>query len=359
MTFDPNAAASPDSGLFGLPTTRGESGIVIIPVPFDATTSYGAGTANGPEAVFEASKQVDLHDHHFGQVYEAGLFMEPIEGRLAKLNARARRLAEPIIERGGASSGDDEAAVRTIFEAGEAVRQFTYERFRTALKEGRTPGLLGGDHSTPLGAIQACAEHVAGASGGKGGKASGKGAGLGILHLDAHMDLRSAFEGFTYSHASIMYNVLKACSGVTRLVQIGIRDFGADELAFARSQKARVGVLFDADLAEAQLAGKKFLSLIDPLIKSLPQQVYVSVDIDALDPSLCPHTGTPVPGGLSFNQAALILKRLADSGRNVVGFDLVEVSPPRVKGLAPIDQITGARMLYKLCGLAAASRARR
>ncbi len=352
MPFDPNAAAAPDSGLFGLPTTRDEAGIVIVPVPYDATTSYGGGTSNGPEAVLEASRQVDLHDHHFGPVYEAGLFMEEIDASIESLSRVTRRLAVPIIERGGATKKDAKA-VKAIDTAGETVRRFTRERFEAALREGRTPGLLGGDHSTPLGAIEAVAGHAI-------KKRPAKPAdGLGILHLDAHMDLRDAFEGFAYSHASIMHNVLAHVPQVTRLVQIGIRDFGGDELAAAKSAKSRVAVLFDADLGEALLAGRAFRTLVDPLIKSLPRRVYVSVDIDALDPSLCPHTGTPVPGGLSFNQAALILKWLAASGREVVGFDLVEVCPPRAQDFPPIDQITGARMLYKLCGVAAASRARR
>ena len=159
MTFDPDAAAQPGSGIFGLPFTREQSRIVIIPVPFDATTSYGGGTAYGPRAVFDASAQVDLHDHQFGAVYRHGIFMERIPRDIAALSARARRLAKPIIARGGATKRD-RAAIARVNDACFSVAEHTYDRARTALDEGRIPGLLGGDHSTPFAAIWAAADHT-------------------------------------------------------------------------------------------------------------------------------------------------------------------------------------------------------
>jgi agmatinase len=336
MPFDPDAAGAPGSGIFGLPSTREESRIILLPVPFDATTSYGNGTARGPDAIFDASMQVDLYDRRFGRVYERGIYMVESSERIASLSEKARKLAAPLIEKGGAEPGNalDAAAVAKADAACEEVNAFTYDHTRAVLKEGKAPGLVGGDHSTPFGAIRACADHAGS---------------LGILHIDAHMDLRKAFEGFRYSHASIMHNVLSTVPQVVKLVQVGIRDFGEGEMDFGIEQGARVHTYFDDQWAEELLGGTSFGDLCKRAVSMLPQNVYVSFDIDALDPSLCPHTGTPVPAGLSFNQASLLLDALKQSSKKVVGFDLVEVCPGSDDEW---DANVGARVLYKLCGIA-------
>lgn len=334
--FDPDAPATPGSGIFGLPHTREQAALILVPVPFDATTSYRPGTADGPSAIRQASAQVDLLDRHFGPVYERGIFMEEEDRQIRKLSAQAGALARPLIEAGSGES-DPESLAR-VNAASESLNDFVHDRAARILAEGKIPGIVGGDHSTPFGAIRAIADRLGP---------------FGILHLDAHMDLRPAFEGFTFSHASIMHNVLTHIPQVSCLVQIGIRDCGAGEVEFARAQGRRVRVHYDDQWAEALLNGSHFSNLVDDALAPLPDNVYVSFDIDALDPSLCPHTGTPVPGGLSFNQAALILDALRRSGRRVVGFDLVEVAPGPV-GTPEWDANVGARILYKLCGLASA-----
>ena len=333
MAFDPDAAGAPGSGIFGLPHTREEAGVVLVPVPFDATTSYGHGAAKGPGAILRASMQVDLFDRRFGRIYERGIYMELEDERIGGLSEEARRSAAPLIETGGAGPGDH-AAVARVDAAGDEVNRFTYERFKRILAEGKAPGLIGGDHSTPFGAIRACAEHA------------GE---LGILHLDAHMDLRREYEGFRWSHASIMHNVLTLIPRVSRVVQVGIRDFGAGEMDLAAEQGQRVVTFYDDLWAQGVASGTPFLDLARKAVAALPERVYISFDIDALDPSLCPHTGTPVPGGLSFNQAVLLLDLLRQSGKRVVGFDLVEVAPG--SGGDEWDANVGARVLYKLCGV--------
>lgn len=357
-TFDPNAAAKPGSGIFGLPFTADESRIILVPVPFDATTSYGGGASRGPAAIRRASAQVDLQDPQFGPIYQRGIYMADESPAIRHLSQRARELALPIIEQGGPddASADDAHALATVNAAGDRVNAFVHEEFTRILASGKTPGLVGGDHSTPFGAIQACAEHVAARDAVPGGLETGETT-LGILHLDAHMDLREAFEGFTWSHASIMHNVMTRIPQVSHLVQIGLRDVGRDELDFADAHHGRVFPHFDHQWHRAMLDGARFTDLVRAALEPLPKHVYVSFDIDALDPSLCPHTGTPVPGGLSFHQAAIILELLAASGRTIVGFDLVEVTPgPRAGQDGPDaepewDANVGARLLYKLCAL--------
>lgn len=335
--FDPNAAAAPGSGIFGLPCTREESRIVILPVPFDATTSYRPGTADGPSAIFDASMQVDLFDARFGPVYARGIWMQDEDDRIRAWNDEARKIAKPIIEAGGADPQDPRhaEALASVSAACERVQALVYDHTKAVLDEGKIPALVGGEHSTPLGAIRAVAERYPG---------------VGILHIDAHYDLREAFEGFTYSHASIMHNVLSRLPQVGKLVSVGIRDFGEAEMAFARSQGSRCQTFFDHDLADELLRGGNFAAITERILAALPKQVYVSFDIDALDPALCPHTGTPVPGGLTFNQASYLLQALSKSGRTVVGFDLVEVAPGSPDE-PDLDANVGARVLYRLCGL--------
>lgn len=340
MSFDPDAPGQPEAGIFGLPHTRDQAAIILIPVPFDATTSYGTGTSRGPRSILQASTQVDLLDRQYGPIYEQGIFIEAENEQIAAASARARSLAEPIIAQSGPTESDA-AAVHQINDAGQLVNTFVSGQVAGILAEGKTPGLIGGEHAVSFGAIKTCAEH--------------RGP-IGVLQIDAHMDLRRAYEGFEWSHASIMWNVLTHVPQVTRLVQVGVRDYGKGELDFAAQQGHRVRTFYDADWYAQRADGRTILDQCREAIESLPEQVYISFDIDGLDPSLCPNTGTPVPGGLSFNEAALVLKTLADSGRKIVGFDLVEVCPG---GLGDWDANVGARMLYKLCGAAGTSTATR
>lgn len=341
--FNPDDAAKPGSGVFGLPYSLEQARIVLLPVPFDATTSFGGGTARGPEAIRDASAQVDLHDEQFGDAFRCGIHMAQPPRWIPPLARRARAAALPIIRAGGVdpsrATKAQRAALAAVDEASQRIERHTHDQCAAILAQGKVPGLIGGDHSTPLGAIRACAAHAAPAGG------------LGLLHIDAHLDLRDAFEGFAQSHASIMRNVLTHAPGVRAIVSVGIRDAGRAELDLVRAHPQRLHA--HTDLAWAQLIdrGRRFSDLALEAIATLPERVYVSFDIDGLDPSLCPHTGTPVPGGLSFHQASTLLGLLVASGRRVVGFDLVEVCPGPRGGTW--DATVGARVLYKLCGAAA------
>jgi agmatinase len=333
--FDPNAAAAKDSGIYGLPDTPDNATVVLIPVPFEATCSYGGGTVDGPQAIFEASKQVDLFDLDTGKPYEAGIAMLEGVEEVRAWNDEARALAKPIIEAGG--EGDPEPVNALC----EKMNDWVYTHARAWLKRNKLVGVVGGDHSTPFGNIRACAEQHEE---------------LGVLHLDAHADLRDAYEGFTWSHASIMFNVLERIPQVTKLVQVGIRDFSEGEHAIITGKhKARVATFFDSALAKARDAGEPWRAQVDRIVAELPAKVYLSWDIDGLEPTLCPHTGTPVPGGLSFNQAVALLDGVARAGKRVVGLDLNEVAPGPAGG--EWDGNVGARLLYKMIGFALKTRA--
>ncbi|HLU38176.1 MAG TPA: agmatinase family protein [Planctomycetota bacterium] len=341
--FDPDAAAAPDSGIFGLSCTREASEVLLVPVPFDATTSYRRGAAQGPAAILAASRQVDLFDLQTGRPYERGICLLDADPEVARANERCAALARPIIAKGGATD-DDRDALAAIEADMQAMNRSVQRAVAGILAEGKLPGVVGGDHSVPFGAIVAASERHPG---------------LGILHVDAHADLRPAFEGFRYSHASIMANVLAEAPGVARIVQVGVRDFGEGELRAIEASGGRVVTHFDLHWQRRLAEGERLRDLIDEAIAALPGDVWVSFDIDGLDPALCRNTGTPVPGGLSFPAACLLLARLVESGRRIVGFDLDEVAPgPGGPGdqADEWDANVGARMLYKLCGFALLTR---
>jgi agmatinase len=342
--FDPDAAALPQSGIFGLSCPPSEAEVHVIPVPFDATTSYRKGTRRGPDAILRASRQVDLYDLLTGRPYERGIAMLAADERIAKLDDEGGREAERIIEVSGVLGGDPalEKALARVNVIGRELNAIVHAATKAVLDGGRLPAVVGGDHSTPFGAIEACAERHPG---------------LGVLHFDAHADLRDAFEGFEWSHASIFHNVATRIPKVAKIVQAGIRDFGERELAMIHESRGRIRTLFDADWQRAKVDQMNLRELVKKRLEDLPAKVWVSFDVDALDPTLCPNTGTPVPGGFTWSEANLWLEELARSGREVVGLDLNEVSPGTTgEGEDSWDAIVGARLLYRLIGVALMTR---
>lgn len=343
LTFDPNSASQPGSGAFGLPHSADEAQVILVPVPFEATTSYGGGAADGPEAILEASKQVDLFDLETGRPYEQGIHMLDLPGDVRAWNDAAKLEAAKVIEAGGAHPDRPEllAAAEAVNEACERMNAWVYQTSREWLEKGKLVAGVGGDHGTPFGLIQAVAERHPG---------------VGVLHVDAHADLRDAYEGFAWSHASIMHNVATRLPQVGKLVQVGIRDFCEEEFDFIQASNGRVVTYFDLQTKQRQLGGGNWLEIVREIVEQLPQEVFISFDIDGLDPVLCPHTGTPVPGGLSFAEANALIAGVVASGRTIVGFDLNEVAPGPEGD--EWDGNVGARLLYKLIGWALKSQQR-
>lgn len=344
-SFDPNAAALPDAGLFGLPHTLEEAAVACYPVPWEATTSYGGGTAGGPEAILRASHQVDLFDLRVNRPYEVGIHLLPEDPRIRAWNAEARPLASEVIALGGMIAGNgplEQAQERVNALAGQ-VNEVVERAISGLLAAGKVPVLVGGDHSTPFGAIRAAAAAHPG---------------LGLLQVDAHMDLRLAYEGFTWSHASITRNVVDRIPAVAKVVQVGIRDFCEEEVECAAREGDRLRVFYDADLARRRFEGEPWGQAVAEIVAALPHDVWITFDIDGLDPKLCPHTGTPVPGGLQFTEAVHLIAEMARSGRRIVGFDLNEVSPAPDGG-DEWDANVGARLLYQMIAWTLVSQGRR
>ncbi|HUH51382.1 MAG TPA: agmatinase family protein [Flavobacterium sp.] len=339
--FNPNDPGLSDASLFGLPFGAEHSDIVVIPVPWEVTVSYGAGASEGVDAVFDASFQVDLAHQEFPELWKLGIFMDQDIPNWKERSDAFKAMAQPIIEalENGEEVADSvelQSSLDQINAASKVLNQELKQRVLYWKSKGKKVVLLGGDHSTPLGYYEALAtEHDD----------------FGILHLDAHMDLRIAYEGFECSHASIMYNALKLPQ-VSKIVQVGIRDFGEQEVEVVNAENGRVKVFTDIDMKIKAFEGLSWAAQCDQIIATLPEKVHISFDIDGLFPWYCPNTGTPVPGGFSFEQATYLLSKLAASGKEIIGFDLVEVAPGESDDW---DGNVGARMLFFMCGVLAKS----
>lgn len=263
---------------------------VIIPVPYDSTTSYRAGTREGPNAILTASRQVEL--------YDLDLQCEPITSGVHTLPE-----LEPDMQGPAATLQNIETAVKTV------------------LADGKFPVMLGGEHSISSAPIKAVREKY--------------GSDLSVLQLDAHSDLRDTYENTPYNHAAVMRRVID----LVKLTQVGIRNTCRDEIEFIR-KSGHDGIVWASEMTGTDNAW------IDRVISRLTDNVYITVDLDAFDPSIMPATGTPEPGGMLWYPTMQLLNRVIDE-KNVVGFDVVELCP--IPGnIAP--DFLAAKLVFKMLG---------
>ncbi len=329
--FNPNDSGSLYHGIFGLPFKQEESKMVLVPVPWEATVSYGEGTAEGPKAILDASQQIDLFDPINPNGWKEGIAMMDIPSSIFYQSKQVREKAEKYLEKYNDKNINKDLQAE-INADGLELNKYVKEVTTKLLNEGKVVGVVGGEHSVPLGYLEAL---------------SGKYKDFGILHFDAHMDLRDAYLGLLFSHASIFFNALKI-KNISKLVSVGIRDFCEQEYELTQKEKNRISIFTDYDIKKDIFRGKTFKDKAKEIISELPENVYISFDIDALIPYLSPGTGTPVIGGLTVEEIVFIIEELIASGKKIIGFDLCEV----VKGKDEWDGNVGARVLYKLCLLA-------
>ncbi|MEM8886094.1 MAG: agmatinase [Planctomycetota bacterium] len=283
-----------------LPPLGGEPNVedpwaVLVPVPYERTTTYRKGTAQGPAALLEASTQVELYDEE--------VQLEPLHRGVAT--------TEPLT---------CDAMPDVLADELESITKPHYAA-------GRLVGVLGGEHSVSLGSIRACAqEHGP----------------IGILQIDAHPDLRDSYEGTRYGHGCVMRRALDLAS-VTSLVGVGLRAVSGEDHAVIESD-ARVHPIYAYEFRQG--------GWIERAIAALPEEVYVTFDVDGLDPSIVPGTGTPEPGGLGWWEA-LALLRAVFTQRRVVGFDVVELLP---EPPSCVSDFAAARLVFKMLAYAEATR---
>jgi agmatinase len=335
--FDPNNAGNPNNTIFGLPFTEENARIIILPVPWEVTVSYGAGTARAPEHIFKASLQVDIYDPEFPDGWKQGFYMREMDRKILMKSDYLRKEAELYIDyisRGDAVE-DNQFMTKTLKDVNEGgifLNKWVYEHTKALLDQGKLVGILGGDHSIPLGFLKAIAE---------------KYDSFGILQFDAHCDLRDTYQGFVYSHASIMFNALKEIPGLERIVQLGVRDYSQSEWEYIYNSNFRVVTYFDKELKERLYEGQTWKQIADEIVSKLPQNIFISFDVDGLDPKLCPNTGTAVAGGFETEQVYYIFSKIVKSGKKIIGFDLNETGV----GENDWDSNVSSRLLLKLCNL--------
>lgn len=339
--FDHNDAANPNNNIFGLPFSEEDADLVILPVPWEVTVSYKAGTARAPDHIFKASLQVELYDNDTNDMWRRGIFMRATDRKILLKSDYLRKEAELYINyiAQDENVNDNKFMCKTLKEVNEGslfMNSWVYEQTKDLLAQDKLVGLLGGDHSTALGYFKAIAE---------------KHGDFGILQIDAHFDMRESYEGFHYSHASLMFNALKEIPQLKKLVQLGVRDYGDNEWKIVCDSNYKVICYFDRELKDRQYEGQTWNEIADEIVNHLPEKVYISFDIDGLDPKLCPNTGTPVMGGLESEQVFYILRKIIKSGRKLIGFDLSEVGISSNEW----DENVGARVLYKLSNYLLAS----
>ena len=256
--------------------------IVLIPVPYDGTSTWGKGADKGPEAFLEASENMELYDIETAtEVYRQGIF-----------------LADPVL----------------VNDSPEAMVDEVHQITKKFIKRNKFVTLFGGEHSISIGAIRAfneCFEDLT------------------VLHIDAHADLRPSYEGSAHNHACAVHEASKT----TNLVQVGIRSMDAIEMTFMDKEKT----FFAHEMANDEF-------WMDKVIELLGDNVFITFDLDAFDPSICPSTGTPEPGGLYWYETMEFLKRVFDQ-TNVVGFDIVELCP---NGQDRSSDFLAAKLYYKM-----------
>lgn len=284
------------SNYFGLPTefsSKDNSKVVIVPVPYEVTVSYGKGTGKGPDAVLEASQQVELFDDELWiEPHKVGIYThEPV-------------IVEPVV---GEETPD---AFQTLADT-----------IKPIIEVGKFPIVIGGEHSLSLGPIKACAELYPD---------------LSILQIDAHADLRKSYDGNPYSHASVSYHAYKALPQPL-ITQVGIRNISQDEVNWLEEDKPNINIFW---------ARQQDRWNFHEIVNTLSDNVYLTIDIDGLDSSVMPSTGTPEPGGMSWYQLIELIKVLFVR-KNVVGADIVELAPiPNLHG----PDFLVAKLLYKIIG---------
>lgn len=327
--------------LFGVACSLKEADAVIIPVPWEVTVSSRSGTALGPESILKASQELGSIRHEYVGAKKIGVAMLPIPHEWKVLSDMLRQHTMGYIHalESGFESSLKKSIIKKVDGYAYELKEEVKAKAKTYLKRGKMVGVLGGDHSVSLGLFEALGEFYDD---------------FGVLQIDAHGGLHKAYQGFTYSHASIMHNVLQL-PHITKLVPVGLRNYSAEESEVLAAEEDRITPFFDRQLKRQRFQGVTWDETCQEIIAALPDRVYISFDIDGLDAKLCPSTGTPVPGGLEFEEVSCLLEQLVRAGKKIVGFDLCEVAPGENMDW---DAQVGSRILYRLTMMMGASQGR-
>ena len=320
------------------------SSLVLIPVPWSATVSYKRGTEKAPELIRHCSHQLDFFKPEFSGSYNHKIHFLAPDPWIKKLHQQTLQEVKKrqTSQKNKESLNKPCPHLKQINQASQKLINWVYKKAQWVHREGKIPALVGGDHSVSEGLIAFIGESCQGD--------------YGVLHLDAHADLRFCYEGLEHSHASIMNNVLGLKYPPKKLVQVGLRDLCEEEYKIIQSDK-KIQSYLDEWIYTQLFQGQTWASLCEKIISQLPEQIYISLDVDVLSWEYVPGTGTPVPGGLSFNPLLYLLSETKRQNKKILAFDVVESSPGESDNsanteLAEWNGNVSARLIYHLSGLA-------
>lgn len=336
--FNPDERAE-QGGIYGLPFNYEESETVVLGIPWSVTHKHRTNSALAPQAVWEASRLVELFDPYLPEGWKKGIYYavpdKDIYSKHLKFQPKAARYIKAVQK--GEPARDWIKQMEKINKACAKMVDHVHKLSATMLKDAKNLVALGGDQSTALGLLRALNEkHEA----------------FGVLHFDAHADLISARYGLTYSHRSVMHNALRL-KAVKKLTQVGVREFNSEEHASIQNSHGRIATFFDGDMKREAILGKSWSEQCKEIVDSLPNKVYLSVDVDGLAPYLAPANTQIVPGGLSLDEFYYLLERIVESGRTLIGADLGEIAAQNGEQW---DARVGARVLYRIVNYMIASR---
>ena len=325
---------------FGRETTFDSADLILIPVPWEVTSSYGSGTSQGPELIRKASSQLDFFTPSFNDSYNHRIHFETTDLLIESLNKTARGWARTIQknwEEDKILNKEEKDLSEKVNQASQSLLNWVYEKSSGVFQRKKVPALVGGEHSVSEGLICAVGEKYKGD--------------YGLLHIDAHADLRESYQSFKYSHASVMYNVLNLKFPPKKLVQLGVRDFSKREFQLIK-EDLRIKCFFDEEIFSRLFSGEAWAKICQQIIEQLPSEIYVSLDVDALSWNYAPGTGTPVPGGLSFRQLLYLFSEIKKQRKKLIAFDVVETSPgEKANVFSEWNGNVSARLIYYLAGL--------
>jgi len=325
---------------FGVETTFEEADLILIPVLWEATASYGGGASRGPDLVRKASSQLDFFNLAIEKTYNHRIHFEGTDALIVSLNKKAEIWAKGIQKNWKEDkilNAKEKALSEKVNQASQSVLDWIYEKSSRIFQKEKIPALVGGEHSVSEGLIRLVGEKLKGR--------------YGVLHLDAHADLRDSYQGFKYSHASVMYNVLNLDYAPQKLVQVGVRDLCEEEYQKIKND-SRVDCYFDEDISSHLFSGEHWAKICRQVVGQLPSAIYVSLDVDVLSWTYVPGTGAPVPGGLSFNQILYLLSEIRRQKKQIIAFDVVETADGgQHKTFPDWNGNVSARLIYHLAGL--------
>jgi agmatinase len=337
--FDPNSITPDNGNYFGISLNPEESALVLLSAPWDATSSLLQGSSYAPDAIIEMSRFVDFYEPIAPDSWRKGIATIPVDYSIQDLSHRLQSDTERLTklhDEFGLSVINNlmyDRRLKRVNEGSVEVNDALFNQVKQWTERDKIVGVIGGDQSVSYSAIKAMGY---------------KYEKLGVIHVASKCYMREAYQGFDFSHASTMYNVMRDVPQVEQLSIVGAQEFSPIEWERATSN-SRVRLFTAQEMWTQQFEGKTWAAQVADIVETMPQNVYVALNISGLMSAYSPNKGRVSNGGLSLYQLIYLMDRVITSGRRIVGFDITEVVP---RAETKRDILIVARLLFKMCSVA-------